>query len=120
MSPRDLRLCRVIGSFALACMVTAFILGGLALHAAAQRGDLFLRCIWWIAEMKRQTYHLMCADVRRMRELEAHNLPQRAISRLAGVSTSTLRRHLGRTRGEALRIERLFASCNRVLVEVRA
>ncbi|GJE63721.1 hypothetical protein LNAOJCKE_0919 [Methylorubrum aminovorans] len=41
MSPRDLRLCRVIGSFALACMVTAFILGGLALHAAAQRGDLF-------------------------------------------------------------------------------
>lgn len=40
MSPRDLRLCRILGAFGLACVATSLILGGVAVFAAAKRGDL--------------------------------------------------------------------------------
>lgn len=46
MSPRDLRLCCVIGSFALALVLATFaVCGGLAV-AAAKRGDLFPQMHW--------------------------------------------------------------------------
>ena len=40
MSSRRLTACRILGAFGLACVATAFILGGLAVFAAAKRGDL--------------------------------------------------------------------------------
>lgn len=46
MSPRDLRLCRIIGSLSLATVVATFaVLGGLAI-ASAKRGDLFPQMHW--------------------------------------------------------------------------
>lgn len=41
MSPRDLRLCRVIGSFALAAVLAAAAVVGANAFVAAKRGDLF-------------------------------------------------------------------------------
>lgn len=40
MSARRLTACRIIGSLGLACVATSLILGGLAVFAAAKRGDL--------------------------------------------------------------------------------
>lgn len=46
MSPRDLRLCRIIGSFSLALfLATIAVCGGFAI-AAAKRGDLFPQMHW--------------------------------------------------------------------------
>lgn len=46
MSPRDLRLCRVIGSFALAAVLVAFAVIGANAVVAAKRGDLFPQMHW--------------------------------------------------------------------------
>lgn len=40
------RLMACIGSFGLACVATFLILGGLAVFAAAKRGDLFPQMHW--------------------------------------------------------------------------
>lgn len=46
MSPRDIRLCRILGSLALATvMATLAVCGGFAI-AAAKRGDLFPQMHW--------------------------------------------------------------------------
>lgn len=67
--------------------------------------------------MTRTSYHLMAPEVRRIRGLGANGLPHAAIARLAGVTERTVRRHLRVNRSEALRVEALFASCNRALAE---
>lgn len=40
MSARRLTACRILGAFGLACVATFLILGGVAVFAAAKRGDL--------------------------------------------------------------------------------
>lgn len=40
MSAGRLTACRILGAFGLACVATFLILGGLAVFAAAKRGDL--------------------------------------------------------------------------------
>ena len=46
MSARRLTACRILGAFGLASVATFLILSGLAVFAAAKRGDLFPPMHW--------------------------------------------------------------------------
>lgn len=69
-------------------------------------------------------------EIRRMRDLRKQGLSSPAIGRIVGRSWYCVRRHTfdvikhrepnPSAVDRAMRMERLFASCNRVLAEVRA
>lgn len=70
-----------------------------------------------------QTPHMMMGELRTARRLIAEGASHAEVCATLGRSQETVSRHTGNLlsmRARSLRLERLFASCNRALAEVRA